>query len=96
MRQAKKEILGPFVLSSQKPFHVDTPQQAFQRMISDEEGLEDITIYSLRHTFATMLLRSAVDIRTVQDRMGHADVRTTMIYLDYVKAEEHPSDALPY
>jgi integrase len=95
-RQTKEEILGPFVLSGQKPFHVDTPQQAFQKMISDEGGLEDITIYSLRHTFATMLLRSAVDIRTVQDRMGHADVRTTMIYLDYVKAEEHPSDALPY
>lgn len=39
-----------------------------------------ITAHTFRHTFATQLLLSATDIRTVQDLLGHSDVRTTEIY----------------
>ena len=62
--------------------HVDelVIQKAIKEAVQAAGITKHGTAHTLRHSFATQLLESGYDIRTVQELLGHADVRTTQIY----------------
>jgi site-specific recombinase XerD len=68
-RTVRRHHLDPSVL-----------QRHIKQAALDAGIAKRVSCHTLRHSFATHLLKGGADIRTVQELLGHSDVSTTMIY----------------
>ncbi|MGA2835107.1 MAG: site-specific integrase [Acidimicrobiales bacterium] len=85
-------VFSPFVEAT-TPFRPDNVTSFFIR-VRDKVGASDVRLHDLRHFTATQLIGAGVDVRTVADRLGHADPSLTLRVYSHVIEERDRAAAV--
>jgi integrase/recombinase XerD len=70
-----------------EPLGTSAVQQSFRLAVNKAGIHKDVSVHSLRHSYATHLLEQGVDIVTIKELLGHATIETTMMYLHVAKVD---------
>lgn len=90
-RNSEKKSGYIFCYSTGNPIGREKWRAALKKILK-KANIKDATIHTFRHTFASWLVMKGVDILTVSELLGHADIKTTQIYAHL--APEHIKNAI--
>lgn len=84
---------GHQAATADQPMTRSSVQKAMRRVVDELKFTKAISIHTLRHSYASHLLEAGVNLRLIQQYLGHSSLQTTMIYLHLTTASQEQAVA---
>ena len=84
---------GQQAATADRPMTRSSVQKAMSRVVQELKLQKVVSVHSLRHSYATHLLEAGVNLRLIQQYLGHSSLQTTMVYLHLTTASQEQAVA---